>query len=266
MIIKFIGSLFGGSGDADDNSRRAANTEIITSKTRIIAILIALKNSNTRLSLRCKDFQSKEMLTSMAVEVDEESGAFRLDEFMPRDANIFFSNADHGAPIPLTVEAHNQSGSMRFSSTVVGRIVRGKHSFYRLELPTSIRHLQKRTLNRVRIPPGVKCFAVFGTGNDRRAQVREITEKGLSYTIFCQPDRLPAVGAVYHAVSIELPSGTFKATIEVRNVANAKVGKPVTIGARFVDLDPRNKKCLRELAASFERETLRDGAESRPPR
>lgn len=242
------------AGDKHPSSH-SADVEYVTESARQCALLKRLKDVRALLTVRVPG--SDETFVSTVLGVDASHGEFVLDELSPTAGHALLVKSGRAQ-----VQGLLGGVSLRFNLKL-GSV--GEHrgiAFYRLPLPTRMEYRQRRADFRVRVGFAQQSPVVLKDEENELAtgRLRDLSVGGLGASF--------PIGAAMSAgdtfnCSIDLPDGgTMGCSIQVCHVETDQEHGELKVGARFVHLEPNQRRLLQRCVTALEREMLR----RRPPR
>ncbi len=237
----------------EEHPQRGDDTERITSRGKIVALLRQLKSQHELLGVQVKGLST--FSNTAILGVREDDGVFFLDELSDHGAHQAFVR--QGA---LRVDCHLQGLELHFQCRLARVGSSGGIAFYAIHIPAVIHRLQRRQFFRVRVDPGLSirvCVPDLG-GESQTGEAVDLSAGGLG-AVF-PTDRVPDTGLIMNDCNIPLPrSQSLKTRLEVRFAALDDKQHCLRLGARFLDLDLRQERLLTQFLAELQRKRRRFG-------
>lgn len=233
--------------------RYEGQSERVNHPTQVIALLRRLRDTHTLLTVAIPG--SERQFNSMVLDVNAEQGYLLLDELNNPQGHQLLAETGR-----LRAHGRCQGVQLNFACTVKVARARDGGIVYQAPLPEYIVYLQRRAA--FRVPVGL------GLGMELHLPVPD------AGVVHAQPCDISIMGVgartddpgvlepelVLPDCTLHLPDHELiNLTLEIRYVQPDTHPDQYRFGARFVELEPRQKTQLRRVVTHMEREMLRRG-------
>lgn len=221
---------------------------VIRSRERIFALLSRLRDHHCLVLLYVRTGKPEPAL-SMLLWLDAESGKLILDA--PVDTSELNLEAGHEFEVTSSLQGIDVRFRCRFDAIVDHE----GSSALRVEWPEQLSYLERRKEYRVRISGGIADLAMsLEDAPDVEGELIDLSIGGFGAVVNDSP--ILETGEVLDC-RLEFHEDSIAARAEIRRKTSSSARGRCHIGARFVRLDPRQKRMLERIVAGLERRAIR---------
>lgn len=232
---------------------RSPSKERVTSSSKIKAILRQLKAEHELLSVTipgCKDPANTAILG-----MEEKGSRFYLDEL---NTDVAHQALLRSGKLRAVCRLHGME--LQFVAHLVKSDTDGGLALYEMAIPDAIVRLQRRENFRLRLSPGLLVPITIPNlgGESINGEVFDLSATGIG--AFLRTRNIPCRGQMLSGTSLSLPrSRPLKTKLEVRFARHDAAHHLLRIGARFVDLEPKQQRLIAQFLAEQQRKRRRHG-------
>lgn len=198
---------------------------------------------------------ANETFTSSILQVDVATATLELDELNPRNGHDLLVRTRE---FRLSTRLHGVD--IHFRSVVTGIDSSGGIAVYTAAFPTLMRYQPRRAAYRaeVELSERIPVFLQTDQGGLLQGELRDISVGGVGLELVRRPVIGVEKGQRIGTCTIRLQDGQqITGSLEICFVGQAAVRQRLRIGARFVDMEPRYNKAVRQLVADIDRRRIK---------
>lgn len=223
--------------------------EIITSPTRISAILRPLVNKHTLLTASMPN--SSSFYNTALLKVDPENGSLTFDELNPKDGHDLLLKTKR-----TTIHMSHDGTEMSFSANLINSGSDKGMAFYEIEFPEDIRYLQRRDTFRVPVSAANEISIEIFTNNKSSfmGELHDISTGGMCIR-FPKTKDIPENmdnGEVQCKITL-LDKKQINCTFNVCHIGIDKTNKRMFVGGNFHNLDKIQRRTIEKFVVDLQR-------------
>lgn len=228
-------------------------THDVTSQSEIRGMLRRILKHHTLVTVKLPDPGGE--YCSALVDVLGDDGCWLLDELSE-------SAAQHKV-VPghvLHIRGRLDGVEFRFKSRVEAMGESDGVGFYKMRIPERLRYEQKRSNYRAPVSAGQSIAVTLHTsrGEVLKGELRDISDGGFRVALKVSGQTEPSHGDLLPKCEIVIAAGDeICCAAEVRYVRQQKSARSWSVGARFMGLEPAQRRRVCELVAELQRHSVR---------
>ncbi len=229
------------------------NPERLNSPEQIGRVLHDLLDARKQVTILLEG--ADETFTSSILQVEVDRATLELDELNPRSGHDLLTRTRE---FRLTTRLHGVD--ITFRSQVTGIDSSGGIAVYTAPFPALLRYQPRRAAYRaeVELSERIPVFLQTDDGGLLQGELRDISVGGVGLELMRRPVGTVAKGQRIGTCTIRLRNGQqIMGSLEICFVGQAAARQRLRVGARFVDMEPRYNKAVRQLVADIDRRRIK---------
>lgn len=225
----------------------------VTSELEISGLLCRILKHHTLVSVKLPD--SDDEYCSALLDVLVADGYWLLDE-LPASAAHRKVKPD----LVLSIRGRLNGVGFRFESPVEATGESEGIAFYKMQMPRLIRYRQRRSEYRAPVSAGQSIRVALQTadGEVLEGELRDISRDGFRVVLRVSGRTELTRGDLLPTCQIAISRNEeISCEAEVRYVRHQKSKRSCAVGARFLGLEPRQRRMIRQFVAQLERHSVK---------
>jgi c-di-GMP-binding flagellar brake protein YcgR len=222
---------------------------LIRAHDQILALLYRLRDRHTLIQISNSSSSERPVL-SVILAVSPDEGCLIVDA-PPASTPLKLDDGEK-----LRISARLDGVEIRFSCTLEAPTLHDEASALQLALPGEAEYLERRREFRARISAGHPPFHMGARDQTEiQGQLLNLSIGGFGALV---KNTIRLESGEMLDCSMELLGELMQLRAEVRQWAETPVAGQYRLGARFVDVEPQDKRRLERIVACLERRTIRN--------